>query len=308
MMAHHWNAFRLRVFVSPVRSAPNNSLENTIALAKQIKAAGATFLLDIHYSDTWADPQHQETPVAWRNLDATGLSQKVHDYTLDVLHQLAAAGAAPDMVQVGNEITGGMLWPTGHVKVPPSTVKTDAGRIQPLPDPYDDATQWANLLKFLHAGTSAVREATRDHPVKIVIHIDCGGDWPTTQWFFDHLTADNLDYDIIGQSFYPNYHGTLDELANNIQQCTARYHKSFLIAETGYPQTGGDAITSRKYMSWPGTPEGQAKFMTDLLTTAKKAGAIGVFYWAPEGRGRGNALWTSEGNPDPAMIVGDHLN
>src|ERR1039458_9208368 len=141
MMNHHWNAFRLRVFVDPVRSAPNNNLSNTIPLAKQIKAAGALFLLDIHYSDTWADPQHQETPLPWQDIDTditngpinlrefqnvlanygtwpaergerdmTALEKRVEQYSGDVITQLKQAGAMPDMVQVGNEITGG----TGH--------------------------------------------------------------------------------------------------------------------------------------------------------------------------------------------------
>src|SRR5262249_25615957 len=93
MVKHGWNAFRLRGFISPVRQAPNNSLENTITLAKQIKAAGATFLLDIHYSDTWADPQHQEIPVAWRGLDVDALEKKVEEYSKDVITQLREAGA-----------------------------------------------------------------------------------------------------------------------------------------------------------------------------------------------------------------------
>ena len=177
------------MFVSPVRAAPNNTLENTIALAKEIKSSGSTFLLDIHYSDTWADPQHQETPVAWRALDADGLEKQVEEYSKDVITQLNAAGCMPDMVQVGNEITGGALWPLGHVMVPPSDVKTDAGRIQPLPDPYDDAKQWSNFTRFIKAGVRGVRAASVDHPVKIVIHIDCGGDWPVTKWFFDHFAG-----------------------------------------------------------------------------------------------------------------------
>jgi arabinogalactan endo-1,4-beta-galactosidase len=87
MMKHGWNAFRLRVFVSPVRNAPNNTLENTLPLAKAIKDAGATFMLDIHYSDTWADPGHQETPVAWRDLDTDAMEKKVEEYTRDVISQ-----------------------------------------------------------------------------------------------------------------------------------------------------------------------------------------------------------------------------
>ncbi len=101
MLKHHWNAFRLRVFVSPVRGAPNNSLENTIPLARQIKSAGALLMLDIHYSDTWADPQHQEIPVAWRDLDAAAMEKRIEAYSKDVITQLKAAGAMPDMVQSG---------------------------------------------------------------------------------------------------------------------------------------------------------------------------------------------------------------
>ena len=215
----------------------------------------------------------------------------------------------PDMVQVGNEITGGTLWPFAHVKVPPSTVKLDAGRIQALPDPYDDVKQWNHLIRVVKAGIRGVRSAAAG-PVPIVIHIDCGGDWPVTQWFFDHLTQARVDYDIIGQSFYPNYHGTPDLLQQNMIECAKAYHKPFMVAETGYPQSGGDAVmTQRNYNLWPGTPQGQLQFMADLVNTVKRApGGLGVFYWAPEGRGFGNGLWTSDGSPAPAISILDRLS
>lgn len=334
MMNHGWNVFRLRVFVDPVRSAPNNSLSNTMLLAKQIKAAGALFLLDIHYSDTWADPQHQETPLPWQDIDTditngplnlrefqnaltnygtwpakrverdmAALEKRVEQYSTDVINSLKRAGAMPDMVQVGNETTGGTLWPFAHVKVPPSTVKLDAGRIQALPDPYNDDQQWNHLIRVLKAGIRGVRSAAGG-PVQIVIHIDCGGDWPVTKWYFDHLTQAQVDYDIIGQSFYPNYHGTPDLLQQNMIECARAYHKPFMVAETGYPQRGGDALmTQKKYNLWPGTPEGQLQFMADLVNTVKRAGGLGVFYWAPEG-----ALWNADGSPAPAMSVLDHLS
>jgi len=319
MLKHGWNTFRLRVFLSPVRQAPNNSLENTIPLAKQIKAAGGLFMLDIHYSDTWADPQHQETPVAWRNFTAAEMEKQIEDYSKDVIAQFKSAGAMPDMVQVGNEITGGMLWPLGHVRVPPSGVKAGAGRVLPLPDPYDDAKQWDNLIHFIKAGIRGVRAGADGTPVKIIMHIDCGGDWPVTQSWFDHLTAANVDYDIIGQSFYPNYHGTLSMLQNNIIESTRKYHKPFIVAETGYSQSGGTRIMStgipttgpsareKGYMQWPGTPQGQLQFMTDLVNTVQRAGGSGVFYWAPEGFGRGNGMWNPDGSPAPSIFVLDNL-
>ncbi len=309
MTKHGWNAFRLRVFVSPVRRAPNNTLENTIELAKKVKAAGAVLQLDIHYSDTWADPQHQETPVAWRDLDVNGLEKQVEQYSFDVIKQMKEAGVMPDQVQVGNEITGGMLWPLGHVKVPPSDVKQFAGEIQPLPEPYDDVKQWSNLTRFIKAGLRGVRAAAGNAPMKTIIHIDCGGDWPITKWFFDHLTEANVEYDIIGQSFYPNWHGTLTGLQQNMYESYRRYNKPILITETGYPQSGGEQVTSRKYMEWPGTQEGQLQFMVDLVNTVRRMPyGLGVFYWAPEGRGRGNGLWNSDGSPAPAIFVLDNLD
>ena len=308
MMKHGWNAFRLRVFVSPVRMAPNNSLENTLPLAKKLKEAGATFMLDIHYSDTWADPQHQETPLAWRDLDAAGLEKRIEEYSKDVITQLKNAGAMPDMVQVGNEITGGMLWPTGYVKVPPSTVKLDAGQIRgPFPDPYVETTQWENLIRFIKAGIRGVRGGAAGSPVKIIMHIDCGGDWPVTQSWFDHLKSAKVDYDIIGQSFYPRWHGTPALLQQNIVESIRRYKKPFMVVETGYPQSGGDQVmTANKYNLWPGTQAGQLQFMVDLVNTVKRAGGSGVFYWAPEG-GRGNGLWNADGTPGPAVFVLDNL-
>lgn len=304
---HGWTAFRLRLFVDPVRQAPDNGLEKTLPLARRIKDAGALLILDLHYSDTWADPQHQETPVAWRGLDVDGLAAKVEAYTEEVLNRFREAGAPPDYVQVGNEITGGMLWPLGHVRVPPSTVKLDAGPIQALPEPYDDAVQWRHLIRFLKAGILGVQAASGSHPPKIVIHIDCGGDWPVTQWFFDHLARADVSYDVIGQSFYPFYHGTPEDLQHNMLECERAYHKPFLVAETGYPRSGGDAVLAqRKYNLWPGTPDGQLQFLADVVNLVKRvSGGIGVLYWAPEGRelGSGNSVWNADGTPGPSVDV-----
>jgi arabinogalactan endo-1,4-beta-galactosidase len=308
MMKHGWNAFRLRVFVSPVRSAPNNSLENTLPLAKQIKDAGGMLMLDIHYSDTWADPQHQETPVAWHDLDVAGLEKRVEEYSKDVIMQLKNAGAMPDMVQIGNEITGGTLWPLGYLKVPPSGVKLDAGQIRgPFPEPYDEAKQWSNLTRFIKAGVRGVRAGAGGRPVQIIMHIDCGGDWPVTQWWFDHITDAKVDYDIIGQSFYPRYHGTPALLQENILETSRRYKKPVMVVETGYPQSGGDQVlTQNKYNLWPGSEDGQLQFMVDLVNTVKRAGGTGVFYWAPEGN-RGNGMWNPDGSPAPSVFVLDNL-
>jgi len=132
-MKHGWTCFRLRIWVDPRGGA--NGLEYTTALAKRIKAAGGTFMLDFHYSDWWADPQKQNKPAAWAGLDFDGLVKQTESYTADVIRTLKAAGATPDFVRIGNEITGGMLWPNGQVKVPVSTVKVFAGDVQVIAPP-----------------------------------------------------------------------------------------------------------------------------------------------------------------------------
>jgi len=291
---HGWKAYRLRVFVSPVRQAPDNSLANTLPLAKRIKESGALLLLDIHYSDTWADPQHQEIPVAWRSLDFNGLEKQVETYSRETIAAFRAAGAMPDWVQVGNEITRGTLWPMAQVNAP--------GQTQYLaPAPYDSVQQWDHLTRILKAGIRGVMEGAGKTPPKIAIHIDRGGDWATTKWFFDHLEAAHVPYDIIAQSFYPPWrHGTLEDLWTNMNESARRFHKDFAVVETGYERSHSP---DNPDMLWPVTPEGRLQFMVDLVNTVRRAPrGIAVMYWQPEWD-----LWNADGTPGPAVFTLDHL-
>jgi len=291
---HGWTAFRVRVFVSPVREAPNNSLEAAIPLAKRIKATGATLLLCIHLSDTWADPQHQEIPVAWRGLDFAGLEQQVESYTYETIKALKDAGAMPDWVQVGNEITRGTLWPLAQVGVPGSTEYNP-------PDATEDAVQWDHLTRVLKAGIRGVKAAAGATPPRIAIHIDKGANWEVTRWFFDHLNEAHVDYDMIAQSFYPEWnHGTLEQLRDNMQRCAERYAKDFAVVETGY---GHSHKKDNQSMLWPETPEGRLQFMVDIINTVRfSPRGIAVMYWAPE-----REAWTADGQPGPVVSVLEHL-
>jgi len=291
---HGWKAFRLRVFVSPVRRAPDNSLENTIPLAKRIKASGALFSLDFHFSDTWADPQHQDIPVAWRGLSFDSLENRVEAYASNVITQLRNAGAMPDWVQIGNEITRGTLWPLAQVQIPGST------QYNP-PEPYDEAKQWDHLTRIIKAAIRGVKSAAGNTPPRIVIHIDQGANWPVTKWFFDHLEAAHVDYDILAESFYPEWHhGTLEGLWANMIQCANRYNKDFLVAETGYDSS---RVKNNEDMLWPVTPEGRLQFMADIINTVRKGpNGIGVLYWAPE-----RGVWNDDGSPGPTVFVLDSL-
>jgi arabinogalactan endo-1,4-beta-galactosidase len=318
---HGWNCFRLRLFVDPNgRGGVVNSLDYTRALAKRIKAAGAMFILDIHYSDTWADPQHQIKPHAWNNLSFDALEQKVRDYTADAIAQLQADGCLPDIVQIGNEITPGMIWPDGQLEVPPSNVKVFDGDVHPIRPNfhYDEATQWRKLTRLIQAGVAGVRDAS--HPndrVRILIHIDCGGDWPTTRWFFDHLQQHKVAFDLIGQSYYPHWHGTLENVRENLRETAHRYGKDILIVETAYPTGDADHWSQKRNMAWPISPDGQAQFLAALIDTVRATPdghGIGVLYWQPEllppkngnaGAGHLSAmsLFDADGNSLPAMDV-----
>jgi arabinogalactan endo-1,4-beta-galactosidase len=286
---HGWNCFRLRLFVNPNgRGGTVNTLEYTRALAKRIRAAGATFILDIHYSDTWADPQHQVKPGAWKNLSFDELQGAVEKYTADVLGDLKKNDALPQIVQVGNEVTGGTLWPDGQVAVPVSTVKVYDATVKPVKvaEPYDDAVQWDRFCGILGAGIRGVREATTPGDgVRIMIHIDCGGDWPVTKWFFDHLREHQVDYDIIGQSYYPYWHGTLENVRENLKETALRYQKDIVIVETAYPWKDAGRWASRKNMAWGISGQGQMQFMHDLISAVRQTPdghGIGVIYWHPE--------------------------
>ena len=314
-----WTCFRLRIWVDPRDGV--NGLEYTTRLAKRIKDAGGTFMLDFHYSDWWADPQKQNKPKAWAGLSFDDLVRRTESYTEQVIKTLKDAGATPDFVQIGNEITGGTLWPDAQVKVPMSTVKVFSGDVTVItpPEPYDDVKQWGRLIRVLKAASAGVRAATvpRDH-VRIIVHIDCGGDWPVTKWYFDHLTQAGVDFDVIGQSFYPNWHGTIQNLRDNLRETINYYHKDVMVVEAAYPSKQVRVSEgAAKNMIWPMTPEGQEKFLADVIEAVKSAPegrGMGVNYWHPEatymtnavGRWNGpdaNSLFDGKGYPLPAMGV-----
>ncbi len=189
MNDHGFNWFRLKIWHTP--EEPYNDLERVIEAAVRGKTLGMNFLLDFHYSDTWADPSHQDKPAAWEDLDFPDLVDSVYQYTFDVMEALQDTGAMPDMVQIGNEINCGMLWPDGHVC-----------------GDDNNPTQWNQLAQLISAGIQAVHDSeSEEDTVGIMIHTSSG-----STWFFDNLLArvDGIDY--LGRSFYPLWHGDFDDL------------------------------------------------------------------------------------------------
>jgi len=206
-----FNYIRLRIFNDPGADSgysPHKGfcdLEHTKQMALRIKKAGLKFLLDFHYSDTWADPQKQFKPSAWAIHNFTQLSEAVHDFTKKVLSSLKEQGTLPDMVQVGNEINHGMIWPDGAIK------------------------NLDTLTDFLKAGIAAVKET--DPSIIIMLHIACGGQNQESRFFIDNMLQRGVIFDVIGESYYPRWHGTTDDLKNNLTDLATRYKQDIIIVE-----------------------------------------------------------------------------
>ncbi len=270
---HGSNIFRLRLFVNPDGDDVEvNDLPYTIALARRIKSAGARLLLDLHYSDTWGDPGHQAMPAAWATLDYAALTGQVERYTDSVVTQLRNAGATPDLVQLGNEVDAGMLWPLGRVH-----------------GDSDSTASWGRFTGLLQAGIRGVRDAvTPGDSVRIVLHFSQGGDAGATDWFFDHIAAADVPYDVIGVSYYPWWHGSVTALRANLHSAASRYNHDVMVVETSYPwRSGGweSMASDVSAMTWAVSPSGQAAFVHDVTAAVASVPdhrGLGVVWWYPE--------------------------
>ncbi|MGP3972084.1 glycoside hydrolase family 53 protein [Streptomyces sp. 6N223] len=271
------NWVRLKVWVN----SPDgyHGRDQVLAMAQRVADQGMSLLVDFHYSDSWADPGTQNKPGAWADLTGDALRQALADHTTDILGGLVDQGTPAAMVQLGNEIHNGMLWPDGST---------------------DD---WAALGGLLNAGVEASRAASPD--TRIALHLAEGGDNELYRWWFDSALDQGVEFDIIAASFYGYWHGTLDELQGNLDDVSARYGKDVVVMETAYPfrldSKDGDgqiiADESDLVSGYPATPEGQVAWMNDIcavVAAVPDGRGLGVFYWEP--------AWTAvEGNGwDPA--------
>jgi arabinogalactan endo-1,4-beta-galactosidase len=261
------NCVRLRIFTSSAAQAQadpynyTNNLAYDLPLAVRVKNAGLQFLLDFHYSDTWADPSHQSVPLAWTNMTLSQLEVQMRAYNSNCIAAFIGVGAAPDYVQIGNEITQGMLWPVGYVS-------------------GNSNTAWSNLGNLMKAAVNGIKDAAGTNMPKIMIHIDRGGDWTNTEWFFDNVLNQQVPFDIIGESYYPFYHGPLSNLQNCLTNAAKRYNKPVMIAETAFPWTGTNNI-----YGIPGTTNGQVQYVVALAQIVKGipgGKGAGIFWWGTE--------------------------
>jgi arabinogalactan endo-1,4-beta-galactosidase len=262
---HGFNSVRLRTFVNP-RAADGYDqvdgfadLAHTVSMGQRIKQAGMGFLLALHYSDNWADPGKQCIPVAWQQDTFEQLTQHVHDYTRDVITTLKSVGALPDLVQIGNEITPGLLI---HICDPfgiPVSVNPVNGQ----------DTNWANLGTLLKAGIQAVKEV--DPSIKIVLHIDKGGDVGASMAWIHSAQAQNVPFDIFADTSYVRWQGQPSSWQNTFAMLATTFPTlSFLI-----PEYGNEAATL------PDTPT-TMRIANDIMFNIPNNRGIGAFIYEPE--------------------------
>jgi arabinogalactan endo-1,4-beta-galactosidase len=281
---HGYNWIRLRLFHTPTE-LPNN-LEYTIALAKAAKQLGYHFLLDYHYSDTWADPGKQFLPKAWEGMSHAQLVTAVFDYSKQTMTAFREAGVPPNMVQIGNEIINGMLWPDGR-----------------LPG------NWDNFADLIKAGIAGVEAGTGDAPrPQIMIHIDRGGDKVRTKEFFDKLNSYHVQYDVIGQSYYPWWQGSLNDLRENMFFMAREYKKDIIVVEAAYNWI--PAEYKKRPGPFPETAEGQKEFLEEVNRVVQETPdgrGKGIFWWEPAVSGPlgSRGFFDENGNALPVITTFD---
>jgi len=248
------NVVRLRIWNNP--SNEHSALAEVAAFSKEIKAAGMKVWITVHYSDWWADPGKQYKPNAWKNIPFAVLKDSVYQFTAKIIKDIN-----PEYIQIGNEINNGILWPDGNI------------------------SNLAKMKELLAAGVKAVRD--QNPSTKIMMHY---AGHQEAFGFFDKIK--DLDYDLMGLSYYPFWHGkNMDSLVFNLKILGDTFGKSIVIAETAYPFTFGFndntnnviGIAEQIHPDFPPTVQGQKDFLfkvRDIISEAPKG--IGFCYWAPE--------------------------
>jgi arabinogalactan endo-1,4-beta-galactosidase len=247
-----------------------SGLAEVVAFAKILNTKGFNIWLDIHYSDSWADPANQTKPAAWKNASFTELKDSVYQYTSSCIQSFKTAGINLKMVQIGNETNSGFLWDLGKVG-----------------GSFDN--NWGNYALLLREGIRAVKDISST--TKTMIHL---AGYDSADWFFGNLAAQNVSYDYIGLSYYPVWHGkSLDLLLTSLTSLINKYQKPVIIAETSYPFTllWNDytnnivGMTSQLIPAYDATPDGQnayTKALIDLMRKLPNQQGLGVCWWAPE--------------------------
>ncbi|MCJ1446982.1 MAG: hypothetical protein MMC23_007490 [Stictis urceolatum] len=264
------NSVRQRVWVNP--SDGNYNLDYNLQLSKRVQAAGLSVYLDLHLSDTWADPSHQAIPAAWDDSSISQLTWTVYNYTLQVSNAYQAAGIQPSIISIGNEIRAGLLWPLGTT------------------------SSYSNIADILHSAAYGIKDSTLSPKPKIMIHLDNGWSWDEQKYFYQTtLAAGNLiaaDFDMMGVSYYPFYNSaaTLASLKSSLANMASTWGKEIVVAETDWPASCPDAPAfPSDAESIPFSADGQTTWVKDVASVvAGTKGGVGLYYWEPAWIGNAN--------------------
>ena len=288
------NYIRVRIWNDPFDAngkgygGGNCDIENAIAIGKRATAQGLKLLVNFHYSDFWADPAKQMVPKAWKSMNIDDKTEALYQYTKDCLQKLVDAGVDVGMVQVGNETNGAMCGESS----------TALGG-------------WKRITQLMSAGARAVREVCPN--ALVAIHFANPEKVTNYQSYGKNLEYYGVDYDVFASSYYPFWHGTLENLASVLNEITTTYGKKVMIAETSYAYTAEDTDFFGNTIgegggivkNYPFTPQGQANLVRDVIDTAvnQMEDCIGVFYWegtwisvGGESYDQNLALWETHGS------------
>ncbi len=288
-----FNIARVRLFVEPDGSTGVvQDLDYVVALSKRIKNAGLNLMLDFHYSDYWADPSHQWTPKRWTSLNESQLVDTIYEYTKDVLTTLVEENASPDFIQIGNEISYGMMWGAEGQKTYRCYTNSD--------------NNWERFRKLLNNAAKACRETCPNS--KIIIHTERTNNWTATKNIYERLST--VDYDIIGLSYYPEWHNDLTTLTNTMKNIHLTFaDKPIMLVETGYFNNWYNKDATYDLTStWAASPAGQKAFLDDLVAAVKELNyVISIIYWFPEENPYNNHVyepWYNHGlfNPNNGKV------
>jgi arabinogalactan endo-1,4-beta-galactosidase len=281
VIAHDFTTDGMTVRAGQTAGGANDTARDAL-LAKRAKDLGMKVLLDLHYSDWWTDPGKQWVPQAWESLSLSQLQSAIHDDTAATLATMKQAGAMPDMVQLGNETNDGFLWPLGRVST----------------NGYD------GFAALLSRAAAAVREA--DPSIRIALHLANGGDNALYRSMFTNLSSRGVDFDVIGASYYPYWHGPLSGLQANLNDVSQTFGKPVLVLETAYAWTLDDADSQPNNFGaahvaaggYRATVQGQASLLHDVMAVVAgvpNGRGLGVFYWEPDWIAASGAGWYTGG-------------
>ena len=272
---------RLRLWNDPydVNNKPYGAgtcnYERTLKLAKICLKYGYKLVLDIHYSDFWADPGKQFLPKKWKDLSFDKLIEASTDFTIKILTDFKNEGIYFDAIQIGNEITNGFMWP--HGKLLEKEDKTQKR------DNYDNFCTL--IAKNIEAKNKIMPNSLT------IIHLERSNDKHVYNEFFDEITSHNIPFDIIGASYYPYWHGTFDEFFDNMTSLMKKYNKKVWVMEFAYAFTKDDYLKTNQnqlitrdnslFFPYPLTIDGQQKCVSSFIDRAKKEHIGAIFYWEP---------------------------